>query len=475
MRGQKRTALRGDDIEAEAQIAKRRLAQPSYRTLGDPTLDSSIRLGESNFLSPSVENTGQQNETEGDPDSLFDNIEQNCEIPLQVLQLRSQTSEPSVKISVLPTATNKPQQQRRHDGPSRGERVSGNGPGQGGYQLATSGQIKSLYPSRSPYPNDQYTVGWICAISTEFVAAQEFLDEEHGRPQSVATHDNNNYALGMIDRHYVVIAVLPHGEYGTSSAASVASDMLHSFPNIRVGLMVGIAGGVPSESHDIRLGDIVVSTPGNGIGGVFQYDYGQRVQDQGFQETGFLNQPPPLLRAAVNSLITDYERNGHQLEQAVNKIIQEKPRLGRKYARPDPGADKLFKPEITHSSSCASGCGDDASKLIHRPERTEEENLAIHYGLIASANQLMKDGKARDDIASKMNILCFEMEAAGLMNHFPCLVIRGICDYADSHKTKEWQGYAAMVAAAYAKDLLYRIVPTKLEAEKRIAERLSDG
>ena len=46
------------------------------------------------------------------------------------------------------------------------------------------------------------------------------------------------------------------------------------------------------------------------------------------------------------------------------------------------------------------------------------------------------------------------MEAAGLMDSFPCLVIRGICDYADSHKNKRWQPYAAATAAAFAKELL---------------------
>ncbi|RKK56090.1 hypothetical protein BFJ69_g17672 [Fusarium oxysporum] len=65
------------------------------------------------------------------------------------------------------------------------------------------------------------------------------------------------------------------------------------------------------------------------------------------------------------------------------------------------------------------------------------------------------------------------MEAAGLMNHFPCLVIRGICDYSDSHKNKEWQGYAAMVAAAYAKNLLYQIAPNRVEAEKKVGDFLS--
>jgi hypothetical protein len=81
-----------------------------------------------------------------------------------------------------------------------------------------------------------YTVGWICALETEYVAAQSFLDEEHDGPEYVSPHDNNDYTLGMIGKHNVVIAVLPNGEYGTSSAASVARDMLHSFPNVRIGL-----------------------------------------------------------------------------------------------------------------------------------------------------------------------------------------------------------------------------------------------
>lgn len=85
----------------------------------------------------------------------------------------------------------------------------------------------------------------------------------------------------------------------------------------------------------------------------------------------------------------------------------------------------------------------------------------------------MKDASVRDRLIAEKDVLCFEMEAAGLMNHFPCLVIRGICDYSDSHKNKEWQGYAAMAAAAYANDLLCRIAPNRVEAEKRISEILS--
>ncbi|KAI1414763.1 hypothetical protein F5Y13DRAFT_197313 [Hypoxylon sp. FL1857] len=109
-------------------------------------------------------------------------------------------------------------------------------------------------------------------------------------------------------------------------------------------------------------------------------------------------------------------------------------------------------------------------------ERSEDQDdPTIHYGLIASGNQLMKDALIRDQFSAKEDILCFEMEAAGLMNHFPCIVIRGICDYSDTHKNKLWQGYAAMAAAAFAKDLLSKIAPNKVEAEKKLSEVLSEG
>ncbi|KAM5361449.1 hypothetical protein ACJA88_014465 [Fusarium oxysporum] len=124
----------------------------------------------------------------------------------------------------------------------------------------------------------KYTVGWICAIATEYLAAQLFLDEEHEGPESVSANDNNNYTLDKIRKHNVVIAVLPYGEHGISSTAGVAKDMLHSFPNIRFGLMVGIGGGAPTSEHDIRLGDVVVSTFGHRRGVVFQYDFVKDVQ-----------------------------------------------------------------------------------------------------------------------------------------------------------------------------------------------------
>ncbi|EWC43627.1 hypothetical protein DRE_01514 [Drechslerella stenobrocha 248] len=320
-----------------------------------------------------------------------------------------------------------------------------------------------------------YSVGWICAIEVEYVAAQCFLDEEYEPLEFLPINDCNHYTLGRIGKHNVVIATLPDGEYGISSATAVLKDMLRSFPTIRICLMVGVGGGAPSSKHDIRLGDIVVSAPRNGMGGVFQYDYGKSIQGyaQGFRHTGFLNQPPSLLRTAVTGLAARYRRKGHQFEHAINKVLGEYPRLRREFRRPDPSSDKLYQSGVVHpvegDKSCAIACGEDSSALVSRPERTEDDNPTIHYGIIASANRLMKDAIVRDSFA-ETGVLCFEVEAAGLVNQFPCLVIRGICDYSDSHKNKVWQGYAAMTAAAYAKDLLSEISATKAESERIIAQ-----
>lgn len=119
-----------------------------------------------------------------------------------------------------------------------------------------------------------YIIGWISALPIEHTAARLFLDREHEPPEPdlIAATDNNAYTLSEIKGHKIVIAVLPHGEYGTSTAASEATNMLHSFLNIGVALMVGMGGGVPTAQNDIRLGDVVVSSPQDGKRGVYQYD-----------------------------------------------------------------------------------------------------------------------------------------------------------------------------------------------------------
>ncbi|KOC13590.1 kinesin light chain, partial [Aspergillus flavus AF70] len=309
-----------------------------------------------------------------------------------------------------------------------------------------------------------YTVGWVCALPDELTAAQGMLDEEHQNLPSNHT-DSNIYTLGSIGAHNVILACLPAGQTGTNSAVAVAMQMKTTFPAVRFGLMVGIGGGVPSKEADIRLGDVVVSQPGNGHGGVVQYDFGKSTPS-GFKRTGFLNAPPTILLAAVTKLRSNLDRGRSSLSPHLSKLGN-LPKFGRDQA----GSDLLFEAEYNHSGqdSCLS-C--TTARTIQRNERADNIPM-IYYGAIASGNQVMRDGVERDKISSEFGgVLCFEMEAAGLMNTFPCLVIRGICDYADSHKNKRWQPYAAGTAAAYAKELLGVIPATDVVNTQTVDEAL---
>ena len=145
----------------------------------------------------------------------------------------------------------------------------------------------------------------------------------------------------------------------------------------------------------------------------------------------------------------------------------------------------LFPTEYTHpggptphgyrysDESCDEGC--DRSRAVTRPPRPPGKELVVHHGAVASGNLLVRDAEFRDKMVEEHGVICFEMEAAGLVGHFPCLAVRGICDYCDTHKSKGWQGYAAMAAAAYAKQLLGKIWARDVEAQKRLAEVLPGG
>ncbi|OAL19334.1 hypothetical protein AYO22_09878 [Fonsecaea multimorphosa] len=245
----------------------------------------------------------------------------------------------------------------------------------------------------------------------------------------------------------------------------MATQLMNDFPSLRFGLLVGIGGGIPDREGklDIRLGDVVVSTPTATNGGVIQYDMGKSTQHDGFHRTGSLNKPPSVLLTAVESLKAEYLLGRSPMNDYLSKIGDEISDC--RY----PGAqrDLLFKPTYSHQSvgTCRQ-C--DRSKLVRRQTRPNSRHV-IHYGTIGSGNSVVKDARERERLR-RDGIICVEMEAAGLMDTFPCLVIRGICDYADSHKNKVWQPYAAATAAAYMKDLLMTVPPQGVRDELRVIE-----
>jgi nucleoside phosphorylase len=319
-----------------------------------------------------------------------------------------------------------------------------------------------MQTGRSRIRHEDYTIGWVCALSVELAAAQEMLDEEH----QGFSDEESIYTLGRIGEHNVVIASLPEGQPGTHSAAVVATRMKSTFKSIRFGLMVGIGGGVPGEEIDIRLGDVVVGVPHKLHSGVVQYDFG-RATPSGFERTGTLNRPPAILLNAVTEMRARHFRAKSRLLEFASKF-NGLPMFTRENA----GHDVLYEAGYNHiGGSRCNQCSD--TRVVKRQPRSSSQQVMVHYGTIASGNQVIRNATERDKVSSEFGgVLCFEMEAAGLMNSFPCLVIRGICDYADSHKNKKWQAYAAATAAACAKEVLSVIPPAEVTKARTVDETI---
>ncbi|KAL3475111.1 hypothetical protein BJX99DRAFT_259727 [Aspergillus californicus] len=310
--------------------------------------------------------------------------------------------------------------------------------------------------------HDDYTVAWVCALPIEMAAAKLMLETFHP-PLSQPQTDHNVYTLGSVSGHHVVIACLPSGIYGTTSAAIVLDQMLLTFPQLRSGLMVGVGGGVPSPAKtDVRLGDVVVSMPTSGstAGGVIQHDYGKTLHDGSFRQMGSLNKPPRRFLTAISQIRSEdlIGDTSSRIQEVMSDVLKTKEAKVRdQFSRPD--HDWLFKSSYHHCQSGDTDCSACHQTQLEVREPRHSKKPVVHYGLIASGNQVMKDPVRRDAFAQEMDILCFEMEAAGLMDQLSSLVVRGICDYCDSHKHKQWQGYAALTAAAYTKVLL-AVVPS---------------
>lgn len=309
-----------------------------------------------------------------------------------------------------------------------------------------------------PLTKADYQIGIICALDVEEAAMIAMLDEKHPN-LSKDPADPSQYTLGRIGQHNVVVTCLPAGSMGNGPAATVASNMQRSFP-IKFGLMVGIGGGVWSKKNDIRLGDIVVSQPTEIHGGVVQWDYGKTESGGRFTRKGILNKPPAVLRHAVQALKIKARMEGLDIQGTLDIIAEKYPAMEEEYSFPGAENDNLFVAAYDHpGGDDCEGC-DPA--LIEQRSARKFSAPKVFYGNIASGNQVMKHGITRDNIAKEVQAICFEMEAAGLMDEFPCLVIRGICDYADSHKNKRWQPYSAATAAAFAKILLGFVSPQEV-------------
>lgn len=328
-----------------------------------------------------------------------------------------------------------------------------------------------------PADRDGFEIAIICALTLEADPIEALFDETYdkfGQIYGTEPEDNNTYITGRIGPHNVVLCYLPG--MGKGSAASAAANLRMSYRQIQLSLLVGVCGGVPSPSkEEIILGDVIVSN------GIVEYDFGRQNPD-GFRRksdsTEALGRPSPKIRSFLAALKGQAVRD--ELQKQTGQYLQSLQMQQTQWQRPSNNQDVLFEPSYRHKHynpkepciclSCQSSkdpvC-DQASKsdcitlgcagsMIHRDRLAGTAQSSIHIGKYASGDTVLKCGEHRDKLEYAEGVIAFEMEGAGVWDNGPCIIIKGVCDYADSHKNKIWQPYSAAAAAAASKSLLQR-------------------
>ncbi|KAJ4262971.1 hypothetical protein NW762_006584 [Fusarium torreyae] len=301
-----------------------------------------------------------------------------------------------------------------------------------------------------------YTIAWIAPLEIEAQAALHMLDHRHNGRFPTSRGDDYVFRAGDINGHNIVVATLPAGqEYGTGSAAALASQIKKFFPNLWFGLLVGVAAGLPNLNKtppiDIRLGDVIVGLPEGESAGLIAYDLGKETAD-GFQLLRFgrvLANTETVVRSAIGNIkvMAPYDSD---VFLPFYETIKDKEHSKGTFTDPGQENDALY--DVNN---------DSIETLVPRPKRDASRRTRVWYGPIGSGDKLTKNARKRNELRDRFGVIGLEMEAAGTMNRIPVGVIRGVCDYADEHKNKEWQPYAAAMAAAYAKAILHELGPGK--------------
>ncbi|KAI9043132.1 5'-methylthioadenosine/S-adenosylhomocysteine nucleosidase family protein [Aspergillus affinis] len=328
-----------------------------------------------------------------------------------------------------------------------------------------------------PVDRSDFSIAIICALREESDAVEATFDhffEDDELLYDKVAGDPNSYTFGKIGVHHVVLAYMPG--MGKASSASLTASFRTSFPLVRLGLVVGICGGVPQGAdHEIFLGDVIIST------GVVQSDFGRQYAHQLIRKDTLdnnLGRPNIEIRTFLHQL--QGWKGREKLRQNVSRNLSEicSKEGFSSWISPGAESDKLYRAEYGHihrDSGVCSLCAQpgpgglvacdsalttscallkcDEAQLVLREQRTDTIP-AIHFGRIASSDQVMKSAPDRDRIANQEKVLGFEMEGAGVWDNLPTIIVKGVCDYADSHKNKKWQRYASVTAAAYTKALL---------------------
>jgi nucleoside phosphorylase len=306
-----------------------------------------------------------------------------------------------------------------------------------------------------------YNVAWIAPLKIEKSAALRMLDKIHEGNFRSDPGDDYQYIGGEINGHNIIIASFPPGTpYGGASAAALAAQVKKCLPRMWMGFLVGVAAGLP-DIHgkpplDIRLGDVLVSLPDQDSPGVTQYDFGKQTTE-GFENRSRLPPTEYFIRSVLGNIRDKADVRGHTFMKHLQRLQDAKDEDGNSlFEYPGQDKDKLYQ-TIAYKDDDKIV---EREELVDRAPRDDMSLTRVWYGNLGSGNTVMKSCKERDALRDKYKFIGLEMEAHGTMNTIPVGNIRGVCDYADQHKAKGWQPYAAAVAAAYTREVLCSIPPT---------------
>lgn len=168
---------------------------------------------------------------------------------------------------------------------------------------------------------------------------------------------------------------------------------------------------------------------------------------------GTLNKPSDFLLSNLLVLEALYEQQGSKVKDYMEMMLKKHTAMRPKYDYPGTQHDLLFRANYEHRGPYSDCNNCDQSKQVKRDPRPNS-NPVIHYGNIGSANTVMMNATGREHLKENYEVLCVEMEAGRIMDVMPCLVVRGVADYTDSHKNERWQNYAAAAAAGFMKEFL---------------------
>lgn len=349
-----------------------------------------------------------------------------------------------------------------------------------------------------PSRRDDFEIAIICALKHEYDAVSYIFDEfwdEDGDQYGRAAGDTNHYATGRVGNYNVVLVLLV--EMGKTNAATAAASMRSSYRGLRLALLTGVCGSVPHGQYgDIFLGDVIISKT------VVQYDLGWDYASMFVRKNtdeDKLGRPNKDIRSLVATFETDWvlDRLENRTAHFLNELQANAARRRRrgKYNYPGIMKDNLFEPTHRHKhyvsptcvchdcfnvsdsvcdralfSSCADlGCDNEryiARNRFQTIQQLEDDEVGdstqprVYVGAVASGDKVIKSAGERDRLTKEAGVIAFEAEGAGVWDELPCIVVKGVCDYADGHKHEEWQNYAAAGAAAVSKAILERYIRT---------------